>query len=139
MTDHVPVATASARIESIAAGSTDARQLSTVVPSQVGIKLPPTRVRIEISSEFLNSCRIHQDWAKFWFLVPEEVYTVAEMLAALWRLLLIDVNPQVKLSCQGFYIPTSSSVQILREGDIVLVQLWSEEVTGDLPTNCTYI
>jgi hypothetical protein len=87
----------------------------------------PTRVRITISHELLESCGIHHDWAKFWFLVPKDVSTVAELLVELWRLLHIDSHPQAKVSCQGFYIPTSSSVEILREGDILSVRQWSQD------------
>lgn len=115
--------------ERVAAGNTRRRQLSTAEPFQPSNKTTPTRVKIEISRALIQSCGIHHDWAKFWFLVPLEVDSVADLLAALWRLLLIDLNPQVKLSCQGFYIPTSSPVEILREGDVVLVQIWSEEAT----------
>ena len=107
--------------------------LKTVGSFQAGISRMPTRVKMEISHALLQSCDVHRDWSKFWILVPHEVGTVAELLVSLWQFLAIDEVheiPQVKISCQGFYIPTSSSVEILREGDLLLVQLWSEETSS---------
>lgn len=95
-----------------------------------------TRVKVHFSCTLLKSCGIHLDWAKIWFVVPEEVSCVVELLSALWRLLQTDsMNPQVKISCQGFYIPTSSSVDILREGDVLSVQLLSEEAAFPVPAS----
>ena len=129
MADVVTAVAANGPGKGVAAPGSRRALLRTAEAVQSGINTMPTRVRIEISLALLHSCDIHRDWSKFWFLVPREVDTVAELLASLWQLLVIDLNPQVKISCQGFYIPTSSSVEILREGDVVLVQLWSEEAS----------
>jgi hypothetical protein len=86
------------------------------------------RIKLQLSPALLQSNAIHDDWAKIWFLIHPGVTTVGDMLPDVWAMLRLSSFPRVRVSIDGYFVPTSSPIGILREGDVVNVMLWSEDL-----------
>jgi Coilin N-terminus len=89
------------------------------------------RVKLALSSAVLRCCGLHRDWSRVWFELPDTAATVADLIREIWAFTQANKFPNVKLACDGFFLPHSASVGIVREGDLLYVMEWSEDLRSE--------
>lgn len=85
-----------------------------------------TRVKLQLSSYMLQKYSLGEHWRKFWFVIPPQTPSLADLLPDVWATLKLHDVPKVKVFVEGCYVPPQSRSGILREGDEIDIVLLDE-------------